>query len=493
MTESTNSRSRFTFAAELMKYIVSAVILALGFGGMLYLKTLAQPPADTKSDLLVPLVKTYAVEPYSGQLDMVVSGSVVPYREIKIAAEVGGRVKVKHPVCQAGQFVTKGTPLIQVDPEDYELEIKTLQSDVKQAEKLLEETLEEIRGTERNIVIATNEFELQQRDFERNKRLSGVLSNSELDAVERGLLASQAQLTTRKNTLAMLQARKARLEASRELSESQLNKALLNLKRTTIEAPDDGIIVRDMVEQGDYVAPGTQVVLFEDTSRAEIVCNLTAGDLDWIRKHSAGSKLDLESQDELNGRAVYRLPKTPVSIFDTSEPDVVWQGVLERFDGIGRDELTKSIPCRIVIENPVVDTPHGQRALVRGMYVKCRMEVQTSTAAEDQKFLTFPEVALRPGDFVWIVRDHKLARAEVEIADRNWAMLDDEQVPFVIVALTKDGLQPGDEVVRTPLSQPTEGAKVLLEGELSPSRAAPDDEKISIEKTADASDEPTTS
>lgn len=493
MTASTSTQSRFTFTSELMKYFVSAVILATGFGGMLYLKTLAQPPENTSSDLLIPLVKTYAVEPYSGQLDMVVSGSVVPYREIKIAAEVGGRVKVKHAACQAGQFVSKGTPLMEIDTEDYDLEIKTLQSDVKQAEKLLEETLEEIRGAERNIAIATDEYELQKRDFERNKRLSGVLSSSELDAVERSLLASQSQLTTRTNTLGMLQARKSRLEASRELSENKLNKAFLNLKRTKIVAPDDGIVVRDMFEQGDYVAPGTQVVLFEDTSRAEIVCNLTASDLDWIRKHSTGSRMDLESQDEQIGRAVYRLPKTPVAIFDTSEPDVVWHGVLERFDGIGRDELTKSIPCRIVVENPVVDTANGQRALVRGMYVKCRMEVQTSTVAEDQKFLTFPEVALRPGDFVWVVRDHKLAKVGVEIADRSWAMLDDELAPFVIVSLAQDGIQPADEVVRTPLSQPTEGAKVLLDGEISPPRETPAGEDISIEKTADASGEPTTS
>ena len=493
MTESTTTQSRITFKSEFAKYLVSAVILAFGLGGLMFLKTLAQPPANTNSNLLVPSVKTYVAEPYSGQLDMVVSGSVVPYREIKIAAEVGGRVKVKHAACQAGQFVSKGTPLIEIDPEEYELEIKTLEADLKQAEKLLEETLEEIRGAERNIVNAVNEFELQKRDFERNKRLSGVLSGSEVDAAERGLLASQTQLTTRKNTLAMLQARKSRLEASLELSETQLKKARLNLKRTTILAPDDGIIVRDTVEQGDYVAPGTQVVLFEDTSRAEVVCNLTAGDLDWIRKHATGSKMDMDSEDEQIGRAVYRLPKTPVSIFDTSEPDVVWQGVLERFDGIGRDELTKSIPCRIVVENPIADTPEGQRALVRGMYVKCRMEVQTSTAAEDQKFLTFPEVALRPGDYVWVVRDHQLTRVNVEIADRSWAMLDDERTPFVIIALDKDGLQPGDEVVRTPLSQPTEGAKVLLEGEVSPSRPTADEEPISIKKTADASDEPTTS
>ncbi len=483
---------RSTVGKEIYKYAISTVIIALGVAAMYGLKSLAKPPEDVDSNALIPLVTTFEMQPYSGQLDMVVSGSVVPFREIRMAAEVGGRIKKKYDVCQAGVFVTKDTPLLEIDPEEYELELLTIKADVKESQKMLDEVLEEIRGAERNIELAETDYQLQFRDFERNKRLKGVLSDSEVDLAERNLLTSKTQLTTRQNTLEMLKARKARLEASLELSQSQLSKSQLNLKRTVIYAPDDGVIVREMVEQGDYVSKGTQLILFEDTNHAEVICNLTATDLDWIRNHSTGSTLDLETDDP-NGRSVYRLPKTAVSIYESGEPDVVWQGVLERFDGIGRDELTKSIPCRIVIEQPVIDTPEGKRALVRGMYVKCRMEVQTSTSAPDKQFLTFPEKGVRPGNFIWVVNEHKLHRVEIEIVDRTKNTLDEEIAPFVVISAENSELKVGDQIVVSPIPQPTENAPVLLKGEELGTETTPVVEKTdaSAETTADASSDPT--
>lgn len=493
MTETTRSRPRrrtnSKLARELFKYAVSACILGAGIGIMLFLKTLAVPPETVQSDALVPLVATFDAIPYDGQLDMVVSGSVVPFREIKIASEVSGQVKTKFEACQAGNFVTKGTPLIKIDTEEFDLEINSIQADVNQSKKSIKETEEEIQGAMRNLELAKDDYRLQMREYQRNNRLEGVLSRSEIDAAKRAMLASKTQLTARENTLKTLAARKERLLASLELSKSQMDKAQLNLKRTLITAPDDGIVVRDMIEQGDYVSRGTQLVMFEDTRRSEVLCNLTATDLDWIRKHSTGSDMDATSNH--SGNSVYRLPKTPVSIYETSDPSIVWHGVLERFDGIGRDELTKSIPCRIVVSEPVVETETGQRALVRGMYVKCRMEVQTSTAAPDQKFLAFPEVALRPGDHVWVVRDEVLAKIDVEVADHTSSTMDNQVEPFVIVKLTDGGLQVDDRVVVTPLSQPTEGAKVLLDAKND--AAKPDTKKTTPEATVNTVDETTTS
>ncbi len=193
---------------------------------------------------------------------------------------------------------------------------------------------------------------------------------------------------------------------------------------------------------------------------------------------------------------MYRIPRTAVSVYESGEPNVTWRGILERFDGIGRDELTKSIPCRIVINEPIIDAPEGKRALVRGMYVKCRMEVDTSTSSPDKKFLTFPEIAVRPGNYVWIVRDHVLQRIDIEIADRIEATLDGEIKPFVVVTADDESLRVGDKIVRSPLSQPTDGARVLLEGEEKiPPTTTPvvEERDAAVEKTADSSTDPATS
>ena len=392
---------------------------------------------------------------------MMVSGVVVPYREIKIAAEVAGRIDQRFPACEAGNFVSKGETLLQIDQEEYELEIKTLEADVSQSEKRIEENLQQIMGEERNIELAKNDFELQKKESDRNARLTKVLSQTELDQSQRTLNSTETQLTTRQNNLATLKAGTTRLQAALEFSERQLEKATLNLRRTTVTAPDDGVIVRTIVHEGDYVTKGMQIITFEDTKQAEVLCNLTPSDLKWIRDNSPADAELVEN----NARSVYRIPKTLVTMFDPSDPSVTWSGVLERFDGIGRDDVTKTIPCRISIRQPIAQTPNGPQALVRGMYVKCRMEVQTSSSDANQRLFSFPAVALHPSNHVWTVKDKKLNRIDVSVVDRTETIVDGKTEKIVIVTAADDLLQPGDAVVVSPLSQPSPGATVILESE----------------------------
>ena len=49
-------------------------------------------------------------------------GVVVPFREIELAAEVAGRIVERDERCRAGNFVTQGTLLARIDPQDYQLE-----------------------------------------------------------------------------------------------------------------------------------------------------------------------------------------------------------------------------------------------------------------------------------------------------------------------------------------------------------------------------------
>ena len=163
MSQSTRRSS--SFGLEVTKYVVSLVICACGIGAFIALKSLAKPPADVESNALVPMVRTFELQPYSGQLDLVVSGTVVPFREIRVATEVGGRIKKKFDICQAGNFVNRGEPLFEIDSEDYRLDLASIEADVKQAEKMLEETQEELRGAEKNLELAQNDYDLQWIKF----------------------------------------------------------------------------------------------------------------------------------------------------------------------------------------------------------------------------------------------------------------------------------------------------------------------------------------
>ena len=307
----------------------------------------------------------------------------------------------------------------------------------------------------KSLEIAQTELRLQQSEYQRKTRMKRSLSPTELDQAKRNLLNSEAQVTTRQNTYDGLLARKESLKASLELSQTRLQRAQINLQRTTVVAPVSGVIVRESVEEGSFVAISNPLFMIEDTSRCEVACNLTPGELAWLRKYSG-------SNDSPNAEpgSVYGLPKVDVEVFEQADPSIVWGGVLDRFDGIGRNAMTKSIPCRIVVNDPVAKTENDSRVLVRGMYVKCRAVLSISSGLN---LATIPLVAIRPGDYVWVVRDERLKRIDVTVIDRSPIGVPGE-AKMVAVEMT-DGLLIDDVVVVSPLPQPIEGGKVLLKNE----------------------------
>ncbi len=536
MSEPTYVKRATTFWKEVKKIGLSAIILAGGAATLFAMYANRPIPEDRSKDVLIPLVSAFDAQSYTGLLDREISGTVVPFREIKVATEVAGTVAEKYEACQAGNFVKAGEPLLKIDQQDFLLELETIKHEITQSKKTIAETEEEIRGATRNLELAQTEYEIQEQDYLRNERLGNALSKSEMTQARRALLAAETNLTARKNTLAQLEAKKVRLDASLSLAMSRLDKAQLNLDRTEIKAPDNGVIVSESVEKGDYVPRGTILFVFEDTRRAEIVCNLTSDDLEWIRENSVSDINSSNAIDEPNLGSVYKIPKTDVMIYDRDNPDVSWQGTLERFDGIGRDESTKTMPARIVVDQPIIKSGDAQVALVRGMYVKCRIAVQTSARSAGQEFLYFPEVAARPDNFVWVIRKKiayatldpailrpkknddenekdgktkeavvvdttpaaesagamlilKLAASEVDvlkrvpirIIDRIDSQFQGETNPFVVV-VDDDNLKPGDKIVVSPISQPTVDAIVEIEKDSM-------SEKSVDQKTADETKE----
>ena len=156
---------------EPVKYTISVLVLLVGAAVLFFMYNLREATNEKESDALIPLVNTATVDEFQGDLDLLVSGTVVPFREITVAAQVSGRVKKKYPACEAGNFVTKGTKLLEIDPQDYELEIRTVESELRQADRTMEETEEEIRGAIKNLEIAKTDYALQKREFSRYERI----------------------------------------------------------------------------------------------------------------------------------------------------------------------------------------------------------------------------------------------------------------------------------------------------------------------------------
>ena len=467
-----------------LRILAPPLVLISGVAGFVALASLHEPPQPAKTETLPPLVETKAVSEMDGVLKIQADGVVVPYRSISIAAQVEGRIVEKTDLCRAGRVVSEGDLLLRIDPASYELAVERLSGERDQAEASLNELSVEIENAAASIAVAEDELRLRQADVSRIESLQdrGVSTQQALDAARVQELTSRKALVTLQNEKRLLEAQQARLRQAIKLATVQLAEAKLNLERSVIHAPGDGVIVSVDVEQGGYVTPGEAVLEFEDTSAVEVKTNLEMRTLAWLR---ANSPANSESP-----RGPYELPRVPVTVlFEVLGNVYSWSGVLDRVEGVGVDQQTRTVPCRVLVEDPRSVSMRsgsaklpvsGPPALVRGMYVKLLLH---STPVEP--LLSIPETAVRPDDSVWVVREGTLKKFPL-LGSR---MINGE----VLVAPSVTGLRPGEAVVVSPLPLARDGMEVrrLTTGESStpPAKILARDSSIWPEASATAEEE----
>ena len=468
--------SRVLYVA--FRIIIPLLILGAGVGGFVFLVSLKKEPDRVKPAQTLPLVETVEVEEHSGELTIKLDGSVVPFREIPLSAEVAGRVTYKSPHCRAGKFVQKGEVLFRINEQEYQLAVDRLTHEEEQARASINELNVQIESAQALVKVATDELELRTRELERVRRLAtqNAASDSDIDIAEQNEQLSRRTLVTQQNQVRLEQSREERLEFALALAGTQLAKANLDLARTEVKAPTSGVIVFDPAEENSYVQLGSPLATLEDNSSVEVSCSLQMDELYWLWQHDAApvDSLDFpaigtgtEENDEQFIRAATLaargIPAVPVTVlYELGGQRFVWNGRLTRYEGAGLDERTRTVPCRIHVQNPTEVSRRSSsssssltlapQALLRGMYVALEFHVDPRI-----ELLKVPESSVRPGDVLWLVRDGKLVRQTVNVARVVNG--------FSLIPAASSGLKISDLVVTSPLATELSGQPVQLHNE----------------------------
>jgi multidrug efflux pump subunit AcrA (membrane-fusion protein) len=445
---------------ESVRIIAPLVILAVGVGGFIFLKGRRDVPKRSPATQGPPDVDTATVEAHGDTLTIEVDGHVVPYREVVLSAEVAGLIETKEDVCRAGKFVKKNDPLLKIDSRDYQSEYDRLEEDFVQAGVMLDELevqmakLEKPEGSEdvakTLIQLAEDDLVLAEAELTRQTGLLGdkATSQAAFDQVKRSVLQAQNSLATLRNELSLLKTRRARLVSAKERIRIQREQAGRDVERTKIRAPFDGMVIAESVEEKSYVQKGTPLVTLEGTSVVEVRCHLRMDELYWIWSQVSDQTADPDTETLQED---YQIPETPVTVvYRLAGQEYTWQGILWRYDGIGLDEKTRTVPCRVRIDSPrdvrirtsdgFVEPATGPRALVRGMFVN--LEIHAKPMVE---LVQVDEAAVQPGNKVWCVRDGKLESVDIQIVE----IVDGKAV----LRATAGSLDAGDKVVVSPLGE----------------------------------------
>nr|WP_236615852.1 HlyD family efflux transporter periplasmic adaptor subunit [Rhodopirellula europaea] len=425
LIDSSNVFSWLSFNIGIPLLLLSAAIGLVFFLGAVQPST--RPAADTslagrlQALPAVDVVPTQSLADSGKTLHLNTDGTVVPFREVVLATEVAGRIIEKSPQCEAGQYVTAGTVLMRIDPTDYELTVRRLEQTQQSEYESINEIDQELINASRLLEIADADIELQSREVKRLDSLpEDFAARRDVDAARRAVLQAEQQKVTYQNQIDLLKKRRARLELAEQLAATQLKQARIDLERTEIRAPIDGVIASEQAELNTFVARGNPVVTMEDTSKVEVATSLRTDQLYWVLNQKTSQSPIEELNAPANGaHRGYKLPPTEVKVqYQLSGRDdvtYVWDGQLIGYDGIGLDEQTRTVPVRVVVDQPqmfdvqrrgddestkrpteenVIST--GPTALVRGMFVRLQLQLQPAVP-----LVILPSEALKPGNRVW--------------------------------------------------------------------------------------------
>ena len=239
---------------------------------------------------------------------------------------------VKLPVVET-QRVKAGDVLVVLDDSDFKLALAQAQAQLGQTERKVQGYFSnddalaaQINARDADIVaararIASADSDLQRAkiDFDRRQALasSGAVSGDELTTAQNRLRQSEAALASMRAALAQSEAQKVAAVGARKINAALIegttldtnpevlaaraaaDKAKLDLDRTVIRAPIDGVVTRNTVQIGQRVQSGASLMTLVPLDQVYVNANFKEVQLDRV---IIGQKAELTS--DLYGRGV---------------------------------------------------------------------------------------------------------------------------------------------------------------------------------------------
>ena len=224
-----------------------AIVLAFIIGSITLSKLLESgydPPGQNGADDRILIVETTQVSPENYRISFETTGLVQARNEISVVPEVSGRVIAVHDTFFAGGKFYAGDVLFEIEPRDFQLNVKRLDADVARARTALEIEIAESKA-------ALSEWQ----------QLNG--DNPVPDLVARKPHMAEAR-------------------ANLQSAEAQLGNVQLDLERTRFVLPFSGRVLTSEIAVGQYVMAGQRYGTVFNIASLEVRASLVDRQLDWL-------------------------------------------------------------------------------------------------------------------------------------------------------------------------------------------------------------------
>ena len=418
----------------LTSVVLSAAALAAGFGVSHGLTLLRKPPV-----LREPVERTYNVEVFAVEsLDLreIVRafGTSQADREVVLSAQVAGEVAEIHPQLKVGQAIRAqnvkttgeandyaGDLLVRIDPTSYEARVAQGRTHLAEDRAELNRIQQDELNLERLHKTIAADYDDSKREFDKTQQLrkQGINTDSDLRRAQMELRQHEKLSIQSSNDRDLLPVRREQVQRRIESHAADLKLAEIELARTSVRPPFDGIISAVKIEIGQYVRVGEPLLTITEQKIVEIPLSVTLDDYAKLLPDVLERQFPVVELAENEGAA----PR--------------WKGHVVRMSPKA-DEHTRTAMVFVRVDNDQQATP-----LLPGTFVQARIDGPVLKRAK-----------LVPRDTVldgraFVEQDGVTQQRTVKIA-RTLHNL----------AVIESGLEPGERIVLTNLDVLFNGAKV---------------------------------
>jgi len=349
--------------------------------------TLSFSPAAAQSGKPVPVGVARAVT-LAPSSTIKLPGTVFPWASTRLAAEVDGRVDTL--LFNEGQYVKKGTLLVQLRTQPFELQRNLAAAEKQKVATRLQELKsgtrqETLDAAQASLEHAAARLKLTENELKRVTKLfrDGVLSLNEFDNAKAEADEARAVFEEKKAIQKELQAgprieKILQEEANLQAAEARIRIIDDDISRASLYAPFNGFIVKKETEIGQWLEKGDPAVSMIAVEPMKVEVDVPQSHFHKITLGTRG-KIILESGQ----------PDVPSQEFSGTVIEKIFSG----------DPNSRTFPVRLKIRRT-------RARLVSGMLVQ--VELYPNGNKNNKLFVPKDAIVRKPRqNVVWVIRVNK--------------------------------------------------------------------------------------
>ena len=201
-----------------------------------------------------PQLRTAKVERGTLTATVAASGTLAATVQVQVSSQVSGQIR--EVLADFNAEVKKGQVIARIDPETFEYRVRQAQADVDAAQAQVGVQQATLASRRADLSRATINLEEAKRDLDRKNDLveRNFISPAERDKARSVFRALEQDVVTANAQIDLAQALLRNARSTVQQREALLSSARVDLSRTIIRAPVDGVVIKRSIEPGQTVA-----------------------------------------------------------------------------------------------------------------------------------------------------------------------------------------------------------------------------------------------